>query len=207
MLHSLATQALVALAGIGIATGPVDLDAPPEDPTCEEAREWVDEHADDLPTSLDAVSELPTLYRRAVFAEMSVPERRKIWREHLGTFLGPDSDLTEEQKETVRRVRSSLNELVTAPPPRERVDRLAAEVAEQFGLELGGRVFAMLGPVGEEAASTTASASAGCGCCTGCTFTCTTITGPDESCGGADCGGSSFGCGFLFLSGCDGQCG
>lgn len=207
MLQPLAMKALVAVAGIGIAVGSVTVDAPPEDPTCKEAREWVESHSADLPTSLDAISELPVIVRRLVFAEISVAERRDLWREHLDTFLTDDSPLTEYQKHTVRSVQAQLDDLIASKPPHDRVDRLAAQVEDELGVGLGSRIFAMLGPVGNTSGSSNESAAtASCNCCSSCTFTCTTITGPEEKCTGSGCGFGSVGCGLFWISECDGVC-
>jgi hypothetical protein len=79
---------------------------------------WVEAHADEIPRSLAELSAFPIAFRRVIVNRVSAERRTQFWQDHLRTFLGPESTLTEEQ-------RSLVNETIECLP-----DAFASPVAE-----------------------------------------------------------------------------
>jgi hypothetical protein len=63
----------------------------------EEIVAWVEGHANELPRTLAELSAFPIAFRRIIVNYVSAEQRTMFWQEHLRTFLGPASTLTEEQ--------------------------------------------------------------------------------------------------------------
>ena len=63
---------------------------------------WVEAHRDTLPTTLAELSAFPVPFRKVIVNSVSPEARTAFWREHLTSFVGPDSALTPEQQALVR---------------------------------------------------------------------------------------------------------
>jgi hypothetical protein len=72
---------------------------------------WVEAHRDSLPQTLAELSEFPIAFRKVIVNMVSPELRTSLWREHLGTFIGPQSALSPEQQELVRDAQDQLPEL------------------------------------------------------------------------------------------------
>lgn len=169
---------------------------------CEVAERWVSEHRASLPTTLTAFSEYSMLYRRAAYRALAVEHRRNLWREHLNSFLEPESRLTATQQRVVRGVLAELDRYVDTPAIAQvnmTRDGLPARIRAEFGDSLGAAVFATLGS-GQPSPSAP-GAVVGCNCslswgCIG-SSTCESGTG---------CTQTESGCGYLWCWPCNGEC-
>lgn len=75
------------------------------------AKAWVVTYHVSLPKSLAAYGALSKIYKKAVYAELSISEQRNLWREHLETFLTPAEKRSPMQQEMVKALGAPL----TAP--------------------------------------------------------------------------------------------
>lgn len=57
----------------------------------EAASAWVAANRATLPTQLDSMAALPVLYRRLVMQELTLAQRKAIWREHFSSFVLPEN--------------------------------------------------------------------------------------------------------------------
>jgi hypothetical protein len=192
---------LLATATAVLLTATLGSAAPiTEPPECVLAEQWVRAHADDLPTTLTGISRHSPTYRRAIHNALPRETRVALWREHMGSFLAPESGLNEEQRAAVREVIARLPALhAEGADPAER-RALTAHLKTLFPRELGGRVFNRLGP--PPAAVNGKAARPLCNCSFDDTF---------DECGGGTCStnlcsGTRGGCGLSGLDGCFGVC-
>lgn len=86
-------------------------------PACEVARAWVEAHADDLPTTLEELAQLPLSTRIAVFRTLPYERRAALWHEQLNRFAS-SRDLTRAQRDVV----NAALKMVTADMYRRRVE-------------------------------------------------------------------------------------
>ena len=109
---------------------------------------WVARHRDALPQTLDELARLPMQFRRAIVNAVPPAVRVSLWREHLSSFLGPDSELTPAQRALVEEAIVELPVIFDGPDDvgRERAARLEARMAELLTRQQAGRIFATLGP-------------------------------------------------------------
>ena len=68
----------------------------------DEIQAWVEAHRDTLPHTLAELARFPIPFRKVIVAAVEPALQIRFWREHLETFLGPESRLTPEQQELVR---------------------------------------------------------------------------------------------------------
>jgi len=193
----LATAAAVLLTATLGSAAPIT-----EPPECVLAGRWVRAHADDLPTTLAAVSRFSPTYRRAIHNALPREARVSLWREHLESFLVPGSGLSEVQRAAVRDVIARLPALhAESADPAER-EALTARLTTLFPRDLGARVFTKLGP---PAAARAANARPLCDCdpfverknsFSECDGTCTTSL----------CSTTPTGCGLAGTGPCHGFC-
>jgi hypothetical protein len=171
-----------------------------EPPECVLAEQWVRAHADALPTTLAGLSGFSTTYRRAIHNALPRETRVSLWREHMGSFLAPESELNDEQRAAVREVIARLPALhAEGADPAER-HALMAHLKTIFPRELGARIFNRLGA--PTTAAKGANAVPGCNCTFDETF---------DECRGGTCTNNvcvltSSGCGLSGLDGCYGVC-
>lgn len=180
---------------------------------CVVAKAWVEEHRSSLPTTLAQMATYPTVYRKAIYSALTIPERRGLWRAHLESFLGPTSILTAEQQDTVRAVLSRLDRYVNDTASARRAikdDGLRTRLRAQFGDSLSRAIFASLGPReirDDEGSAGLKKAGVSLGECS-CSYSddwC--LSGSICLLGGAGCTFTQGGCGLFWCSDCTGQCG
>lgn len=174
---------------------------PNDDLLCNVAAQWVDEHRDALPTTLASISELPVVYRRAVFAAHSPEIRARLFSEHLQTFLESPSLLTDNQMLRVREVMDMLPDLYKAEEGSEIFLELEQMLALDFDQPTASMVFGTLGPPSRPGDVDFAN----CNCHQGSLCSCMTSTGPEEECDDSDCS-TGGGCGCLWFWTCNGIC-
>ncbi len=175
-----------------------------EPPECVLAEQWVRAHADDLPTTLAGISRFSPTYRRAIHNALPRETRVALWREHMASFLAPESGLDEGQRAALREVIARLPALhAEGADPAER-RALVAYLKPIFPRALGTRIFVTLG---EPPATPPGTAALPLCNCTG--------LGEDEGypeCTGGGkctfnlCSFTNSGCGFSGLDGCYGVC-
>jgi hypothetical protein len=185
------------------------------DPKCalDEAAEWAEANSDALPRSLAAVKTLPLVYQKAVVARLDVSERAAIWRAHFEEVLGqPDVRLTDDQTRAMAEIDANLEATLSSP-----MSALTARMAlrtQVFDRALRYRLFSSLDDA-REVNQTNGKTNEGdtngklpnCSC-----------NNVANDCGGPfsplvcevtmhiSCDDSSWGCGFLWTSGCNGSC-
>ena len=76
---------------------------------------WVEAHQDSLPRTLAELSAFPIPFRKVIVNFVSPEARTAFWREHLTSFIGPDSALTQDQQTLVRDAIAELPLLFTTP--------------------------------------------------------------------------------------------
>jgi hypothetical protein len=74
----------------------------------DEILEWVEAHREALPTTVAELAMLPVAFRRVIVNFVPHEQRTRFWREHLESFLGPESALTAEQRTFVEGTISAL---------------------------------------------------------------------------------------------------
>jgi hypothetical protein len=167
-------------------------------PECVLAEQWVRAHADDLPTTLAAISRHSPAYRRAIHNALPRETRVALWREHMGSFLAPESGLNEPQRAAVREVIARLPALHTADSDPAERRALKARLATLFPRELSARVFSQLGPAPVAAKGTNARPL--CNCSDG------SECGGVGTCTNSLCTFTQWGCGIGGSDGCFGVC-
>jgi hypothetical protein len=119
------------------------------EPPCLAALEWAEANRVTLPTTLPKFAGYSMLYRKAIYHELSLQQRRALWREHLSSFVGPDSRLTAKQQALVRSVIGGINSYVAAPAKaRDALARdglTAKRLKAEFGDQLAREIFTDLG--------------------------------------------------------------
>lgn len=166
------------------------------EPECVTAAKWVAENTDRLPTSLDEFSEYSLTYRKAIYRELSTPERETLWRAHIDQVLS-NVALTVDQRLFLQRVKGLLGtHLETGPTPE--LEQLTAEAKAVLGMELGALALGTLGPAPEREVDALLSE---CSCSQGSDW-CSISMG----CSAADCDFQDWGCGTGWIYGCDGTC-
>jgi len=169
---------------------------------CERVAAWVSANRAHLPTDLAGLSTYSRSYRQGIFRALPPTVKAELWREQLEAYAA-DGTLTQAQRKYIANLVPELGELMTERLTKEQTTQYETRILGLFDRRLASRVFANLGtpsPLLESATSST------CGCNQSSAFSCTTITGPDEECAAVTCDSTSWGCGFLWLWSCDGQC-
>ena len=115
----------------------------------EEVAAWVRAHEHELPTTLAELSRYPMPFRKAI-VDVVGPERRgAFWREHLTTFLAPDSELSAPQRALVEDAIVELP-IIFAVPRAEGENRARAledRMRTTITREQAYRIFGNLGPL------------------------------------------------------------
>ena len=114
----------------------------------EEIRAWVDAHRNELPQTLDALATFPIPFRKAIVNAVSSEQRISFWREHLSSFVGPDTDLTTEQRTLVCDALDMLPDIFggSRVDGQARVRALEGRMRELLTREQAARMFGTLGP-------------------------------------------------------------
>lgn len=180
--------------------------------------------ADEAERTLEMLSRLPTVERRAIFATLTAEAKAGLWRAHLRRYLVEHSDLNDVQRAVISEALSLCNPELFEPdlanngvPLRHIVLKALKDKAlTVFSREAAIEVFAVLGSPAEHQAKPAASGATAsrrfkaapndgelpyCGCntwddwCMG-----------GWSCVGGGCYWQSSGCGTLWSYACTGTC-
>lgn len=183
---------------------------------CIAANAWVEEHADNLPTSFAAISKYPVQYRKAIFRKLTPKQKANVWSDRLRKVPG-NILLTKKQHALLGKIIKNLSPAVfDKNADRDFIsDKTLKSV---FGETKAGNIFASLRPVQEMRESQLRSILYGmnrvvssyevgilqtCSCSQssdycGLDHECT--TNPSNRCSTSD------GCGTFWLYDCDGVC-
>ena len=109
---------------------------------------WVEAHRDTLPTTLAELSAFPVPFRKVIVNSVSPEARTSFWREHLTSFIGPDSALTPDQQALVRDAIAELPLLFTGARAEfeARATALENRMRELLTRQQAGLMFGMVGP-------------------------------------------------------------
>jgi hypothetical protein len=113
----------------------------------DEIRAWVEQHPEALPRTVNDLGRFPMAFRRVMMTMVSPDVRLQLWREHLETFLSPESTLTPNQRELVVTTIQELPRLfAAAPAPNPVMTEWERGIAVAFSRQEAGRVFMLIGP-------------------------------------------------------------
>jgi hypothetical protein len=107
---------------------------------------WVEAHRDTLPQNLAELSTFPIAFRTVIVNKVSPELRMSLWREHLNTFIAPDSTLTADQQTLVRDAIEELPVLfgtsrtVFETRAKALEDRMRDLISRQQAVEMFGTV-------------------------------------------------------------------
>ena len=109
---------------------------------------WVEAHQDSLPRTLAELSAFPIPFRKVIVNFVSPEARTAFWREHLTSFIGPDSALTQDQQTLVRDAIAELPLLFTTPRAEfeQRAKALENRMRVLLTRRQAGEMFGMVGP-------------------------------------------------------------
>lgn len=99
---------------------------------CDLAASWVDGLGNTIPSSPDAIAELPVTYQRAVLGKLPREIRVAVLSEQIGAFLEPEENLTPFQ----RRTRHQLDRDLT-PAQQDLLRTLRSKLPALFDFEGG----------------------------------------------------------------------
>ena len=112
----------------------------------QQIRSWLNRHPEALPRSLSDLARFPMAFRRVMISEVTPEIRCRLWREHLETFLDPQSTLTDPQREAVGATIPRLSELLAAPAPNPVIIEWERQMALVFSRPEAALVFMLIGP-------------------------------------------------------------
>lgn len=112
----------------------------------QQIRDWLDRHPEALPQTLDELARFPVAFRRVMINAVAPEVRVRLWREHLETFLRPESVLNEPQRQLIAASIARLPDLLAAPAPNPVIIELERQIATVFSRPEAARVFALIGP-------------------------------------------------------------
>jgi hypothetical protein len=98
----------------------------------QEIGEWLDQHPEALPRSLDDLATFPMAFRRVMVNRVAPEMRIALWREHLGSFLRRGVELTEPQRRVIESAMVQMPELVGEGGSGEAILELEREAAAVF---------------------------------------------------------------------------
>ena len=114
----------------------------------EEIVAWVESHADELPRTLAELSTFPVAFRRIIVNRVSAERRTMFWRDHLRTFIGAESKLTDEQQAFVAEAIEQLPDIFGSKLADAQAKMLSLEDRMRVLLarEQAAAMFGMVGP-------------------------------------------------------------
>ena len=112
----------------------------------QQIRAWLERHPEAWPQTLDDLARFPMAFRRVMVNAVTPEVRLRLWREHLETFLSPDSTLTEPQRQLVSATIPRLPELFAAPAPNQVSIEWEGQVRTVFSGQEAARLFMSIGP-------------------------------------------------------------
>lgn len=188
---------------------------------CIAANAWAEEHADNLPTSFEAITEYPIEYRRAIFSRLTPDQKANVWIKKLREVLN-NVDLNRAQHRLLEHVIEKINPDIFDKNKEKYLIVADNTLKNVFGETLAGNIFSKLSSMQELKESqaksivygmssitqtnggVSASSVADCGCSSSSDYCGVTV---DCSTGGAwTCEESDWGCGTLWSYSCDGRC-
>jgi len=115
----------------------------------EAAVEWVAAHRDALPRDLAALSAYPMQFRRVIVNNVSPEIRAAMWCDHLRTFLGSQSELSDADQLFLQELVDDLPAAFIGPAEtaRERFVAFSDRLQGRFPPKLAGRLFQTIGPL------------------------------------------------------------
>jgi hypothetical protein len=114
----------------------------------DEILEWVEAHREALPTNVAELAMLPVAFRRVIVNFVPHEQRTRFWREHLESFLGPESALTAEQRTFVEGTISALPDVFgnALPEAQKRIRSMEEGMRGLFTRQEAAAMFGMVGP-------------------------------------------------------------
>lgn len=181
---------------------------------CEVAVEWVQAHKADLPRTYSSLAPYSPLYRKAIYAELTAPERIAIWRTRLETFAADSSALTSTQRTMINEVMARLPVYLNGAEGRRAIKQegLGRRLRAVFGDSLTAVIFTQIGPdaaadprsVNGAAALSKALSQGECDCNDSSSFSC--FGGTCTLLSGQMCIVMITGCGLFGCEVCNGVC-
>jgi len=110
--------------------------------------QWVNAHRDSLPISLAELSTYPIPFRKVIVASVTPERRTAFWREHLETFIGPDTMLTADQQQLVRDAIEALPRMFSGSREEfeDRAKALEDRMRTLISRQQAATMFGMVGP-------------------------------------------------------------
>ena len=114
----------------------------------DEILEWVEAHRETLPTCVAELAVFPVAFRRVIVNFVPHEQRTRLWREHLESFLGPESGLTAEQRTFVEGTISALPDVFGSalPEAQKRIRSMEEGMKGLFTRQEAAAMFGMVGP-------------------------------------------------------------
>lgn len=114
----------------------------------DEIVEWVKAHRDTLPTTVAELAVFPVAFRRVIVNFVPCDQRTRFWREHLQSFLGPESTLSAAQRTFVESTISALPGVFESPLPeaQQRIRSMEEGMRGLFTRQEAAAMFGMVGP-------------------------------------------------------------
>lgn len=189
--------------------------------SCMAARDWAAANRDKLPKTYAAFGELPVEYRRAAYQFTSDTLKSDFWREHLENYLTNHPQLTDDQRQVLLEgiqmvtpqffaALSQKDDNLIKRRSRAQLSFLEVRAQAVLSHQQIGEIFAQLGPATSEFVLLAPQGDQpkvipirpSCSCAQTHDF-CPNGAG----CGrGAGCVGTSVGCGWIWVNGCNGSC-
>lgn len=111
-----------------------------------EIRAWVTRHPEALPRTAHDLAAYPMAFRSVMVAMVPLDVRLKLWREHLESFLGPQSQLNATQRAFVKSTIPELPQLFGAPAPNPTILAWERRMATAFSRQEAAKLFKEIGP-------------------------------------------------------------
>lgn len=111
-----------------------------------EIRAWLERHPEALPHTVADLARFPIPFRRIMINAVAPDVRVALWREHLLSFVGDSSPLTEAQQSFIHQTIPQLSELMAAPAPNPVMVEWERRMAGVFAREDAARIFGLIGP-------------------------------------------------------------
>jgi hypothetical protein len=111
-----------------------------------EIRAWIRQHPEALPSTWADLGRFPMAFRRVLINEVGSDVRSRLWREHLESFLRPESGLTQPQRDMIVATAAELPHLLAAPAPNPTMLEWEQRAATVFSRQDAARIFMLIGP-------------------------------------------------------------
>jgi hypothetical protein len=111
-----------------------------------EIRAWLERHPEALPHKLADLARFPVPFRSIMVNAVAPDVRVALWREHLESFLGDSSLLTETQQSFILQTIPELSDILATPAPNPVIVEWERRMAAVFAREDAARIFGLIGP-------------------------------------------------------------